>query len=149
MATTTIPSFVKALISSLGQRDYYVDQKVSVINGPPPSSKMQNNTRVWFGDVKGAQKFVSIAAGVYPKEETYTVDLVIDIQKVTGDMDALVDQAFLILAEVENELRFNPDQGITGILWSGLNGPVEHFKMRGANTCQVVIYAGVYVKARI
>ncbi len=147
MSSTTIPAFVRLLAANLSERTGL--QSIDVLPGPPPPATAQKGSKLWFGDVKGEQSFVSIARGVNPKEENYTVDGVIDIIATTKDMDATVDAAFAVLAEVENHLRFNPDQGISHILWSGVDGPIEHYKRRSDQVCQCVIYFGIAVKARI
>ena len=147
MAHTTIPAYVKFLVSNLKERPGL--STIDIHGGPPIASTAQKGSKLWFGDVKGEQSWVSIARSVNPKEENYTVDGVIDIIATTRDMDSVVDAAFAILAEVEDHLRANPDQGITHVIWSGINGPIEHYKRRSDQVAQCVIYFGIEVKARI
>lgn len=145
--TSTIQTFSKALVAALKLRAGL--KHVAIHNGPPPMSDAQWYENVWLGDVKGDQEFTAINRTTRPKDETYSIDLVIDVIRNTKDTESTIDRAFELLAEVENCLREDPRLGLSQILYAGVGGNLELYKRADDIGRQALIFTAIEVKARI
>jgi hypothetical protein len=114
-ATSQIQVFTDALIQNLRARDGLED--VIITDGPPMPTVIGNMPEwVMIGDVRGDDVWAAIAEPRRPKNETFTIDLFVDvIMNTTPGSDVQPTcsrRAMAIFAEIEDCLRADPRQGI-------------------------------------
>lgn len=159
--TSTIQDFTDALIAHLRERPGLANVLIS--DGPPPAAYLQVGEWMMFGDVTGGQEWAAISRDRRPKDEIYTIDIYIDVVSATTASDNEVQpvvnrRAIAILAELEQELRNNPTQGVgpdTGInpggyvIASEIREPLTLQKGGNDTQREAFFHVGVEVKARI
>jgi hypothetical protein len=158
-ATSQIQVFTDAVITNLRARAGLAD--VFITDGPPPANILGNMPEwVMFADVHGDDVWSAIADPRRPKDETFTIDVVIDvIMNTTPGSDvqpACNRRAIEILAEIEDCLRADPRQGVAPL--TGQQVPyvivsaitAKNLLKRGNDEVrEAAIEAGIQVKVRL
>jgi hypothetical protein len=113
MNTSTVPAVKAALTSRLDARSGL--DGVSVTYAQP--SEMPQEA-IYLDRVRGVHAVSGTTGGRVPRDEQYTVDLIIHCF-VSGVTPPVAEaRAFEILAEVENELADTPRLGLSIIDWA-------------------------------
>ena len=113
--TSQIQNFTDALLEHLAARPGL--SGVLITDGPPPASMLQVGEWLMLGDVTGEQDWYAIDGARKPREETFEVEGLVSVVQATtaadsGHQGPLNHRALAIVAEVEDELRSAPTQGI-------------------------------------
>lgn len=160
-AHSTIQLYTDNLIANLKARPGLAQTLIS--DGPPPAGAAQVDEWMMFGDVDGNQKWATINAVRRPRDEEYTIECIISVVSQTilnddGVQAALNLRAMTIFAELEDELRGNPTQGVgpaTGInpagyvIESEILSPVRLQKRASDTAREAGMEIGIRVKARL
>lgn len=121
--TSTVPAVKQGLMDVLRARPGVHD--VAVVYGPPLN--VGDNDFIWLGTVEGVQSWAALNAVTRPKDENYTVEVIINIKR-SGDATQLAtERCFELLAELEDELRVDPS--INGTLGAPGRAAVEEFRL--------------------
>lgn len=147
---TTFHTYTTNLVANLKARPGLAG--VIVEDGPPSIGALQLGEWIAFLDVHGEQNWVAI--GNRSKDETYTIDLMIDIMAAAGDNNQtfITNRAVAILAEIEDELKTNPSQGVASArVSSQVKTPFTVAKRADleAGWRETMIAVGIEVLARI
>lgn len=160
-AHSTIQLYTDALIANLKARQNL--QRVLISDGPPPASWLAAEEWVMFGDVTGNQSWAVINKTRRPRNEEFTIEVIISVIANTTDGDDAVQpmlnaRCMEIFAELEDELRGNPTQGVgpaTGIdpagyvIESEISTPVTLAKRGNDHAREASMTIGIKVKARL
>jgi hypothetical protein len=143
---STIPLFKAALITALKQATW---------TGEPPQvcyGNPRNPTRedVIVGDTsqEGDDQQDWAAIGNRQRDETYALNLVIDVTTPGADCQVAVERAFALFAVVEDVLRTTPTMGVAGVVVGDLRQPV-HIESQTDEGWVVSIESAARVQARI
>jgi hypothetical protein len=117
MNTSTVPAVKAALTSRLDARSGL--DGVSVTYALPAEIPQE---AIYLDRVRGVHAVVVTTGGRVPREEQYTVDLIIHCFVSGVTPPEAEDRAFEILAEVENELADTPRLGLSIIDWAEARG---------------------------
>ncbi|MGH3429789.1 MAG: hypothetical protein ACRD3Q_12445, partial [Terriglobales bacterium] len=120
-ATSTIHAYEMALLTNLKNATLHPTLSgVQILAGPPTAGQAITGEWMMFGNAQGTQSYATFPYNApTSRDETYTFDLFINCaQALHADHAAVTDRSFTLLAEVENELRSNPMQGVANVLWS-------------------------------
>lgn len=110
MASSSIPAFKAALVARLQARAALADVQVSY--GPPLPNRQ--NESVWIGDAEGEQAWSSFGTGGTPRSEEYEVRVVFYVlHRGSTDTQKADERCFVLLAELESELRSDPSVNST------------------------------------
>jgi hypothetical protein len=160
--TSTIQQYTDNLVDNLKKRSGLKDTFIG--DGPPPLDAMQLKEWIVLGDVNGGQKWAVVDAQRRPRDEEYTIDVLISVVSATvpGDdklQSALNNRCMALFAELEQELRGNPTQGVgqpTGfynggfVIVSEIANPNVKLQKRGNDTArEAAMEFGITVKARL
>ena len=102
MATSTVPSFMAALLTALGARPGLSGTQVA---WGVPRGELQKETMIML-DVYGEQ--TTKAKGLHRREEEFDLLVFISVIRTRGQGQAATERAYALAAELENELRTNP-----------------------------------------
>ena len=119
MATTsTVPAVKAALVSRL---DVRVGLDAVSVTYAHPGDELPHES-IYLDRVVGVHNVVVTTGGRVPRDEQYTIDLIIHCFVSGATLPASEDRAFAILAEVENELANTPRLGLSIIDWAEARG---------------------------
>lgn len=108
MATSsTIPTAKAALVSLIGA----ALSGVQVKYGRPADNQLEREC-VYVGDVTGSSRVPTMRAGRKPREETYSVEVVVAVLMLEGEVTEAEARAFTLLTEVEDVVADDPTLGI-------------------------------------
>ena len=108
MATTsTVPAAKTALVTLISA----ALPGVQVTYGRPPDNELEREC-VYVGNVSGVQRIPTMRAGRKPREETYSVEIVVAILLERGTTSDAEDRAFELLAECEDVVADDPTLAI-------------------------------------
>jgi hypothetical protein len=117
MNTSTVPAVKAALVSRLDARAGL--DGVSVTYSQP--SEMPQEA-IYLDRVRGVHAVSGTTGGRVPRDEQYTIDLIIHCFVSGVTPPEAEDRAFDLLAEVENELADTPRLGLSIIDWAEIRG---------------------------
>lgn len=104
---------------------------------------------IWIGRATGRHEPVTIRSGRQPREERFTVDVVISVVNGGGSIADAEDRAHALAAEVEDAVAQDPKLGLSDIEWA-LPGDIEEsgsgYTDLGA-VCEIRV--GIEVRARL
>lgn len=150
-STSTIQAYTEALIAHLQdpvRRPNLIG--VTITDGPPSVDQNQLGLWIMFGDVDGQQEWATINSTTRPKNEIYVLQCWVDVVVETDIDQSLVNRAaFSLFAEVEDELRDDPEQGVDHVIASTITSPLRVTKNNTDMWRECWIVAGIQVKARI
>lgn len=104
MATSTVPTLKQNLVTQLQARGGLAGVQVSY--GPPLPAPQREY--IWVGDVDGTQTMATLAQG---RHDEYVVKVVFGVLKEGTDSKAADDRCFVLLAELEQQLRTDATVG--------------------------------------
>ena len=112
MATSsTVPTAKAALVELFGA----ALSGVQVEYGRPADNDLKREC-VYVGDVTGAQRIPVHSAGRKPREEAYSIEVVVAVLKTRGGLSDAEERAFELLAECEDVVADDSTLGIaTGV----------------------------------
>ena len=113
-STSTVPAVKAALTSRLDARTGL--DGVSVTYAQPGDALPHE--AIYLDRVTGVHDVRVTTGGRVPRDEQYTIALVIHVFLATGGPQEAEDRAFELLAEVENELANTPRLGLSIIDWA-------------------------------
>ena len=149
--TSTVHAYEVALAANLKLRANL--SGVQILTGPPTAGQAQHGEFLMFGNANATQNYKTFPFNApTAKDETYTIDLLINVvQAMNQDHDTVTARAFTLLAEVENELRTNPTQGVAYVLWSEVarTNNVEKAMNPESGWRETLLRTTVYVRSRI
>jgi hypothetical protein len=149
--TSTIYAYETALAANLASRANLAG--VQILTGPPSAGQAQHGEFLMLGNANATQTYKTFPYNApTAKDETFTIDLLIDVvQAMNTDQSTVTARAFALLAEVENELRSNPSQGVAYVLWSEVarSQRVEKAMNPDSGWRETLLRATVFVRARI
>lgn len=151
--TSTIPAFRAALIAALKARSDL--SGISICDGPPPPSVLQGSSYIALMRTKGRQAVRAMGRN-QPREERYTQMLEISaVGQTRSDQVTIGDQAFTLLAAVEDLIRTNPNltgfytPGTGGSLYSSILGEEDYQPFADDTQRESRITVGLDVHARL
>ncbi len=145
MSTSTIPAVKDALVARL--RAHPTLAGVQVERSHPGDTLEQE--AVWLGRVIGSNSWVAMRAGRKPRDESYTVQVFIEVIMPGEPETAAEDRVLACYGALEDVIAEDPRLGVTGVesmrvaeyeLDSGIDG-------EGAGAANMA--AGVLVGARL
>ena len=146
MASTSRIIAVKDALLAILQADAEL-AGIQVTRGRPGDDL--KDEAVWIGRAVGRHKPVAIRAGRQPRDETFTVDVVVSVLKAGGTIAAAEDRAHALMDQVEDSVAADPKLGLSDIEWA-LPGDLEEsgsgYTPEGA-ICELRL--GVEVRARL
>jgi hypothetical protein len=147
MATSTIPAFKAALQTQLQARAGLDGVQVSYgYPGPLPEVEY-----IWLADVKGHQDLAVMGNRTRSRDEDYTLTILIksEISDIsTAAQQTVVERAFTLMAELEDQLRTDP--GVNGtVRVAQIEGPIELVELAGANARGALLTVSVRAQQRI
>lgn len=149
--TSTINAFEQALQANLKARVGL--NGVTVTVGPPTVGELNIGEWLMLGNSTAGQNYKTFPYNApTSKDETARIDLLINVvQAINNDHTALNNRAFALLAEVENELRSNPSQGVPYVLWAEVaeNMRVEKNMNSQSGWRETLIVAQIKLRSRI
>lgn len=119
--TSTLFAFEQALIANLTDATKHPAlQGVTVTDGPPTVGELSKGEWMMFGNSTAGQTWKTFPVSApTSRDEDGRIDLIINVVQAVNDKHtAITQRAYALLAEVENELRSNPSQGVPNVLWS-------------------------------
>jgi len=150
--------YTDALIAQLRARPGLAG--VIITDGVPPANVLGNMPEwIMIGDVHGSEDWVAVAQPRRPKDEEFTIDILVDVLMPTtpgSDVQPTCNRrAMELLAEVEDTVRIDPQQGLGDaninpgyVIVSGLTS--KNLLKRGDDQVrEAAIEAGLAVKVRL
>jgi hypothetical protein len=117
-SSSTVPVVKSALTSRLDARSGL--DGVSVTYAQPGEIPHE---AIYLDRVRGVHAVVVTTGGRVPRQEQYTIDLIIHVFLASGGPQVVEDRAFDLLAEVENELADTPRLGLVTVIdWAEARG---------------------------
>ena len=101
MANSTVPAFMAALLTALKARPGLSSTQVA---WGVPRGELQKEFMLLL-DVDGEQ--TTKAKGQHRREEQFDLTVVISVVRTRGEAQAATERAYVLAAELENELRTN------------------------------------------
>lgn len=149
--SSTLQAFTEALQTNLQARLTTAGEtQVTVWDGPPSPSGWGKPDWIMLGDIDGEQEGAALASSTQPRDERYTLAVLISVARPTrSDQRTVSRRAFVLLDYLNQEIRGNVRQGVTGVLGALVQGPVRQAKRADAKTRECALEVGVYVHARI
>lgn len=116
--TSTINAFEQALQANLKKRTGLSGVTITV--GPPTAGELMVGEWLMLGNSTATQNYATFPYNApTSRDETARIELLINVvQAINADHTVVNNRAYALLAEVENELRSNPSQGVTNVLWA-------------------------------
>jgi hypothetical protein len=71
---------------------------------------------IFFGSTRGVHEDPVTTGGRIPRDERYTMNVIVSVAKEGGTPQDAEDRAFALLAEVENELADTPRLGLVNVI---------------------------------
>lgn len=151
MADSTVFAFEQALLANLQARPGL--SGVIVTDGPPTVGELVTGEWIMLGNARGGQTWKTFPVSApTSRDETYTIDMLINVvQAVNAAQTALTKRAFVLLKEVEDELRGNPSQGVANVAWGEVASTIDVQKAMNptAGWRETLLRVGIRVRARI
>jgi hypothetical protein len=145
MATTsTVPSVKTALVTLIGS----ALSGIQVTYGRPADDKL-NRECVYVAEAIGTHRVPVFKAGRKPREERYSVEVVVAVIKGRGDVTDSESRAFTLLAAVEDAVANDPTLGAVDGLVHATAGSWETAAEQTAEGPAAVIRFNVDCLARI
>lgn len=143
--TSTVPAVKTALVTLIGT----ALSGVQVTYGRPADNKL-NRECVYVGEATGAHRIPVYKGTVRkPREERYSVEVVVAVIKARGDVTDSESRAFTLLASVEDVVANDPTLGAVDGLLHATAGSWETAAEQTAEGPAAVIRFNVDCLARL
>jgi hypothetical protein len=113
--SSTVPTIKDALVAALLAQPALA--QVQVERAHPGPEKLEREA-IWLGAARGRHEIPVVKAGRKPRDEVYTIEVLVSVLKPGGTLEEVEERAFALLAEVEDVLADDPRLGTTAILWA-------------------------------
>jgi hypothetical protein len=147
MATSsTIPTAKTALVALISA----ALPGVQVVYGRPADSELAREC-VYVGDATGVQRIPTMRAGRKPREETYSVEVIVAVLLERGNTTDAESRAFTLLAECEDVVADDSTLGIASAsgFFQAVAGSLDSVADLTAEGPACVIRWNVDCKARL
>jgi hypothetical protein len=150
---STVNDFTQALKASLQARLNAASEGVTVWDGWPTPEGFNAADWIMLGDVEPLGDSTSDAPAInstrQPRDEKYLLAVLFSCVRQTRDQTVVNDRAEALLDYLNQELRGNPRQGVTGVMWAVLDGAPRIAKGATDKTRECHLEVGVRVRARM
>jgi hypothetical protein len=152
--TSTVHAFEQALQTNLQSNALHPNLfGVTVTVGPPTPGELNVGEWIMLGNSTSRQDWKTFPYfAPTSKDETATLDVLVNVVQAIGSDHAILNaRAFLLLAEIENELRSNPSQNVPYVLWADVakSQRVEKRMNPESGWRETLITATVNIRSRI
>lgn len=113
MSTTTLPTVKAQLVAVLAARAGLAGVQVSAVW---PGKESTEQESVWLGDARGRRDYPVVRAGRKPRDETYTLDVFIQVLRPESWDPSAETRAFELFAELEDAIAADPAIGLSATL---------------------------------
>ncbi len=122
-SVSSVPAVKQALLETLRARPALA--QVSVVYGPPLF--VGDNDYVWLGELEGEQSYSALNATTRPRDERYTLDVIINVKRAGDDTQVATERCFELMGELESELVNDPS--VHGALTPPGRAEIGRFKL--------------------
>lgn len=141
---TVIPTLQTLLLARPGLSG------VSVTEGPAEPSVMAREELIQILDATGEQTVHALNRTTQPRQEEYDLNVVISVVGETrSDQATLRARAFVLLAEVTQQLRTDPSLGIAGQVYAAIVGHIAYTARANDSSRESAIDFNVHIVARL